>query len=163
MNAGRLTLLLGALAMFAGVSGAQTTTQSITYTISPINVIAVTGAPSLVINSAVTGNQLTAATDATSTWSVTSNSGSASPKSLKASINTDMPMGVTLEVNASSPTNGTSAGFQSLSTTAVALVTGINLSTSASLTISYRLSALLTAGAAALSSKTVTYTLVTPP
>jgi hypothetical protein len=149
--------------VFASAAGAQSATQSFTYTVSAINVVSVAGTPSLVINSAVTGSQLTSPTDGTSIWSVTSNATSGSPKSLKASLNSAMPPGVTLEASLAAPTNGVSAGFQALSTTAVALVTGINLSTSANLTVTYRLSALLTAGAVALSSKTITFTLVTPP
>lgn len=163
MNLKQAKALLLALATLSGVAGAQSTTQSITYTVSAINVISITGAPSLTINSAVTGSPLTAPTDATSTWSVTSNAGSAATQSLHASLNSNMPAGVTLELLAAAPTNGTSAGYKALSATSATVVSGINLSTSASLTLTYRLSALLTAGAVALGSKTVTYTIVTGP
>lgn len=152
-----------ALAAVSTAAMGQSTTQSITYTVSAINVISVTGAPTLTINSAVTGSQLTAPTDATSTWSVTSNAGSAATQSLHASINSNMPAGVTLELLAAAPTHGTSPGYVALSTNAVTVVSGINLSTSTSLTLTYRLSALLTAGAVALGSKTVTFTIVSGP
>jgi hypothetical protein len=160
MNAKALVLTL---ATVSGVARAQSTTQSITYTVSAINVISVTGAPSLTINSAVTGTGLTASTDATGTWSVTSNAGSAATESLHASLNSNMPAGVTLELLAAAPTHGTSAGYQALSTTGATVVSGINLSTSPTLSLTYRLSALLTAGAVALGSKTVTFTIVAGP
>lgn len=151
------------LALVAGGAvsvSAQTATQSVGYSVSAINQIAVTGSPSLTVTTATAGSAPTPATDATSSWAITTN---ATNKKLTASINTAMPTGVTLEVNVTAPSTGTSASFQSLSTTAVDVVTAISQVASSGLGITYRLSATLAAGTVASASKTVTYTLVTGP
>ena len=66
---------IGALVAFAAVNtaSAQTATQTVTFQVTAINQIAVSGAPSLVINSAAAGSAPTSVTSAGNTWSVTTN------------------------------------------------------------------------------------------
>jgi hypothetical protein len=161
MKAVRLSLAIAATAIVAaGTAGAQTATQSVTYQVAAINQVAVTGTPTLVVNSATAGSAPNAVTDATSTWAITTNG---TAMKVTAAINTAMPTGVTLEADATAPTVGTSAGFKSLSTTATDVVTGITQVAGSALTLSYRLTATLAAGVVASASKTVTYTIVQGP
>ena len=106
---------------FASVASAQTATQTVTFQVDAINQIAFSGSPSLVVNTATAGSNPTSAT-AAATWAVTTNQTGAK---ITASIGSAMPAGVTLSVNLTAPTGGSSAGAQSLTTTSVDLVTGI--------------------------------------
>lgn len=153
--------IAGATALVTGSVEAQSTaSHTVGYSVSAINQIAVTGSPSLSITTATAGSAPAAVTDATSSWAITTNQ---TTKKLTASINTAMPTGVTLEVSAVAPTGASGAGFQSLTTAAVDVVTGISQVAGTGLTLTYRLSATLAAGAVSSASKTVTYTLITGP
>jgi hypothetical protein len=161
MNAKKISLAAAVLALAAaGSANAQTANHAVTYQVSAINQIAVTGSPSLTVSTATAGSAANAVTDATSTWAVTTN---AANKKLTAAINSDMPTGVTLEVNAAAPSGATSSSYQTLGTSAVDVVTGIATVNASGLLLTYRLSATLAAGVVSSASKTVTYTLVTGP
>ncbi|MEO7103138.1 MAG: hypothetical protein ABI311_07085 [Gemmatimonadaceae bacterium] len=147
------TLVAMAAASFAS---AQTATQTVTFQVSAINQIAVTGAPSLVINTAVAGSPLTSATSAGNTWSVTTNQSGAS---ITASIPSAMPAGLTLSANLVAPAGATSTGLTALGTTAVNVVTGITKLSAASLGLTYQLDATAAAGVVASGTRVVTYTI----
>ena len=151
--------ILTSMAFLAGASSAamaQTATQVVTFQVTAINQIAFAGSPSLVINTAAAGNNPTSASDATATWAVTTNQTGAK---ITASINSAMPAGVTLSVNLSAPAGASSAGSQSLSTTAVDLVTSITKVAQNALGVSYSLDATPAAGVVASTTRTVTYTI----
>src|SRR5947207_9655401 len=112
-----IVVLLGT----ASAASAQTATQTVTFQVDAINQIAFSGSPSLVINTATAGSNPTSAT-AAATWAVTTNQTGAK---ITASIGSNMSAGLTLKVNLSAPAGASSAGAQSLSTTAVDLVTTI--------------------------------------
>src|SRR5262245_57955357 len=95
-------LAVGALTL-AGAAQAQTATQSVSFEVQAINKNSVTGSPSLVINTATAGSQPTQATYNTSTYSITTNQ---ADRKITASINSDMPSGVTLKVNLTAPAGG---------------------------------------------------------
>jgi hypothetical protein len=154
MNAGRI---LATIALLAGAStaSAQTATQVVTFQVDAINQIAFSGSPSLVISTATAGSNPTDAT-ANATWAVTTNQSNAK---ITASIGSNMPAGLTLSVNLSAPAGGTSAGSQSLSTTAVDVVTGITQLAQSAISLTYSLSATPVAGVVASSTRTVTYTI----
>jgi len=154
MNAGRILATVAFLAGAASLS-AQTATQSVTFQVDAINQIAVAGSPSLVINTATAGSNPTQAT-AAATWAVTTNQSTAK---ITASINSAMPAGLTLQVNLSAPAGGSSAGAQTLSTTAVDVVTGITKLAQSGIAIGYTLDATPAAGVVASTSRTVTYTI----
>lgn len=157
MKAARLALVTGALvAATAGRGAAQTATQTVTYAVSAINQISITGTPSLSVTTATAGSAPTSVSDATSAWSVTTNQTGAK---ISASIPTAMGTGLTLSVNLGAPSGATSAGLLALGTTAVDLVTSITKLASAGLTATYQLAATAAAGVVSSSTKVVTYTI----
>ena len=148
------------LALTIGLSStlasAQTATQTVTFAVTAINQISATGSPSLTVTTATAGSQPTAATDASSTWAVTTNQTGAK---ISASIPTAMPAGLTLSVNLAAPTGATSAGLLPLGTTAVDLVTTITKVAQLGMTATYQLAATAAAGVVASSTRVVTYTI----
>lgn len=149
-----LVVLLGLTALTMAANTAQ---QTVTYEVTAINEISVSGDPTnLVVNTATAGSEPTADTDATTTWAVTTNESS---KKMTGSIDSNMPANTTLEVNLAAPTGGTGQGDVTLSTTAGDLVTGIATVAESGLTITYTLSATIAAGVVAQAQKTVTLTL----
>jgi len=156
MNMSRNIIISGLLVVAAAASAnAQTATQSVGYTVSAINQIAVTGSPSLTINTAVAGNAPTSVTSTGHSWAVTTNQTGAK---ITASIPTAMPAGITLTATMAAPAGATSAGALALSTTAVDLVTGITKLNATGLALSYQLDATSAAGVVS-GTRVVTYTI----
>ena len=137
-------------------ASAQTATQTVTFQVNAVNQIAVTGAPTLLINTAVAGSAPTSATSVGNTWAVTTNQTGAK---ITASIPAAMPVGLTLSANLAAPAGGTSAGLLPLGTVAVDLVTGITKVFAAGLGLSYQLDATAAAGVVPSSTRLVTYTI----
>jgi len=135
--------------------GAQVGTTSVTFTFQAIDEIAITGSPTLIINSAVAGQQPQPAIDTLSTFSVSTNG---TNKRITAGINKQMPANTTLEIQLTAPDSGTSTGYKTLSTVATDVVTGISHVAAANKTITYRFSATTAAGVLT-DSCTVTLTL----
>ena len=153
------TRFLTALALMIGSTSAaiaQTATQTVSFQVDAINQIAFSGSPSLVINTATAGSNPTSATSNTATWAVTTNQAGAK---ITASIGSNMPAGLTLEVSLAAPAGASSAGSQSLSTTAVDVVSGITRLAQGSLGVTYSLTATAAAGVVSSTSRTVTYTI----
>ena len=152
-----LGVLVALLGLTALTMAANTAQQTVTYEVTAINEISVSGDPgNLVVNTATAGSEPTADTDATTTWAVTTNESS---KKMTGSINTAMPANVTLEVNLTAPTGGSSQGDVTLSDSDADLVTAISTVAESGLTITYTLSATIAAGTVAQAQKTVTLTL----
>jgi len=151
-------LTIGAIVAFAAVNtaSAQTATQTVTFQVTAINQISVTGAPSLDINTATAGSAPTSVTAAANSWSVTTNQSTAM---ITASIPSDMPAGLTLSANLIAPAGATSTGLTALSTTAVNVVTGITKLNSAALGLTYQLDATAVAGVVTSATRVVTYTI----
>jgi hypothetical protein len=150
-------LTVGALVAFAAVNTASAqVTQTVTFQVSAINQIAVTGAPSLTINAAVAGSAPTSVTSAANTWSVTTNQSTAM---ITASIPLAMPVGLTLSANLTAPAGATSTGLTALGTVAVNVVTGITKLNSAALGLTYQLDATAAAGVVTSATRVVTYTI----
>ena len=150
-------LTIGALVAFAAVNTASAqVTQTVTFQVSAINQIAVTGAPSLTINAAVAGSAPTSVTSAANTWSVTTNQSTAM---ITASIPLAMPVGLTLSANLTAPAGATSTGLTALGTVAVNVVTGITKLNSAALGLTYQLDATAAAGVVTSATRVVTYTI----
>lgn len=153
------------LAIFAAIGAsfavpafaASSATQTVTYAVSAINELAVSSPTvSLTVNSAVAGSAPTSASDATTTYAVTTNE---TARKITGAINTSMPTGVTLSVGLAAPSGALSAGLQPLSTTAVDLVTSMETVNDPSKVISYQLAATSAAGVVASAAKTVTLTI----
>jgi hypothetical protein len=157
MSKSTTLLTIGVLVAFAAVNTASAqVTQTVTFQVSAINQIAVTGAPSLVINAAVAGSAPTSVTSAANTWSVTTNQSTAM---ITASIPSAMPAGLTLSANLTAPAGATSTGLTALGTVAVNVVTGITKLNSAALGLTYQLDATAAAGVVSSSTRVVTYTI----
>jgi len=119
---------LSALAAAVGflVSGgawaADSAEQTVTYEVSAINEISVSGNPgALTVSTATAGSEPDAVTDAATTYAITTNG---SDKKITAALDTDMPSGVTLSLTAASA-SGTSAGKQTLTAAGVDVVSGL--------------------------------------
>ena len=144
------------VASVAATAKAQTATQTVTFQVDAINQVAVAGTPTLTISAAVAGGAPTSVTSTGNTWAVTTNQTGAK---ITASIGSAMPSGITLSANLAAPSGGTSAGYQTLSTTAVDLVTGITKLNASGLSLSYKLDATAAAGTLSSTTRVVTYTI----
>ena len=147
-------VVLGFVFGFQGIGIADNiATQTVTFQITAINELEVSGNPTkLIVNTATAGQGPNAATDTGTTYAITTNG---TGKKITGSINTDMPSNTVLSITLA----GTgSAGKKGLSSSPVDLVTGITQRTESGTQISYEFTA--TTGAAIVdSSKTVTLTL----
>ena len=143
------------------VTAAQTASQVVTFEVTPINQLAVSGNPApLIINTAAAGNAPTSVTSSATTWAVTTNE---IGKKVTASLNSALPSGVTLAVSLGAPGTASSAGNVTLGTSAVDVVTGLTKLNASGLTLSYTLAATAAAGIVASDTRTVTFTLVAGP
>lgn len=153
----RLFICLVTVAAVFGVVGlaiaGNTTTQTVTYQVAAINEISVSGNPgALVVNTATAGSEPDPASDATTTYAITTNEES---KKITGKIDTAMPNGTTLKIKLTAPT-GASSTEQALSINDADLVTGITKKAESGLTITYTFSATVAAGVVDQASKTVT-------
>ena len=149
-----ISTALIAVMVFAGSVSAQTATSTAGYEVTAINEVGVSGSPADMIIDAA--SELNGVTDASTTWSVTTNQSDAK---VTGEIDAAMPADVTLKVELAAPTGATSQGSVALSTTAANLVTGITELEATGLGVTYTLSALPTAGVVAAGTRTVTYTI----
>ena len=149
------SLVLGALALLgsARIATAQTATQTVSFQVQKVNVIAVAaGTPTLTITTAVPGSPLTQAT-ASSSYDLTSNDSLAK---ITIQIASNMPSGVTLGVTLGTVTGSTSAGALVLTSVAQDAVTGITKVMGSGKSIAYTLDATLAAGVVASDTRLVT-------
>lgn len=157
MKIARIIPIAIALSMsFAQIAMSQTATQTVTYQVTAINQISITGAaPTLIVNTATAGSAPTTATSAGITWAVTTNQTGAK---ISAVIPAVMPVGLTLSATMGAPAGATSAGIKPITTTAVDLVTGITKLNSSGLALTYSLDATAAAGVVASGTRVVTFT-----
>ncbi len=157
----RLRSLLGAVMTPLAVAAsahAQSATQVVTFQVTAIRQIAVTGSPApLVIGTATPGSAPTSVTSVGTSYAVTTNE---SNQKITASIDQAMPVGVTLEVALTPPSGANSAGAVPLGTAGADLVTGISGTSASGLPITYRLSATPSVQMSAPATRTVTFTIV---
>ena len=155
----KLVVLLIAVvlvAAFGSAFAANNIPQTITYQVQAINEITVSGNPGAhIVNTATPGSQPTAATDATTSYSITTNN---SNKKITGVLSAAMPSNTLLKLNLTAPTGGSSAGQVTLTATAQDLVTAISTLAGSGLSIGYEFSATLSAGIIASSQRTVTLT-----
>ncbi len=148
-----LCLVLGGAAL--AVAG-STATQTVSYSTQAISEISVSGNPgALVVNAATAGQNPDEATESTTAYAVTTNQES---KKITGKIDQAMPENTTLKINLVAPTGANSAGDKVLSASDSDLVTGIGLLAESGKTITYKFSALASAGVIS-GSRTVTLTL----
>jgi ribosomal protein S11 len=150
-----------ALAVVSSSAAAQgnIAAQTVTFEVSAISLITVTGSPTLVVAAATAGGAPSSATNNSTSYSLTTNEPN---KKITAVLNQAMPANVSLEVSLATPGSGTSAGNRTLTTTGVDVVTGIS-PVNGSGAITYTLSATAAAGTVASQTRTVTFTVLTGP
>ena len=153
-----LSLCVGTIGFIPTLLLAQTSaTAIVTFTITSISSIAVSGNPAAFnISAATPGNPPNSATDTSTTYALTTN---ATAQRIQGSVDTAMPSGVALTITLAAPSTGTSTGPVSMTTTPQNLVTGISNVAQSGLGITYTLSASAAAAPVASASRTVTYTI----
>jgi len=153
------------IALGGTVWAATTAEATVTYEVTAINEISVSGSPAkLTISTAIAGSEPTAATNSLTTYSITTNG---TTMKITGQLNAEMDPGLTLKVNLADPDDAGTAiskGDVELSdTTAADLVTGINQLVASGKTITYTLSATVAAGKITSGTKTVTFTITSEP
>jgi hypothetical protein len=150
-------IVAAATSLAAPEANAQSNQAShdVSFEVQAINSISVTGSPSLTIVAANAGSAPTSVS-ASASYSITTNELN---QKVTASIDSDMPSGVTLSVLLGAPT-GASATQQNLSTIAKDVLSGVSTLSEAGLSMGYTLSATAAAGVVPADSRTVTYTIV---
>ena len=138
-------------------NAADTATQLVTFAVSAINELAVSGNPgALTVSTATAGSAPNAVTDSSTSYSITTNE---TDRKITGSIETNMPDGVILSATLAAPTGATSSGKKALSTVATELVTGISTLNETGKPITYELSATSAAGVVPSATRTVTLTI----
>lgn len=152
-----LVLVVGLLLCLAAIAQASNTaSQTVTFQVTALNEITVTGNPQpLIINTATAGSGPVSVQDASTKYSITTNEES---KKIAAALDTAMPTGTTLKVKLAS-SKGSSAGDVTLDTTAANVVTGLSKCDDSDQTITYTFGATSAAGVIDSQTRTVTFTL----
>ena len=149
-------LAAGFLSLAQHAVASDTATQTVTFSVTAINELSVSGNPApLIVSTATAGGAPNVATDATTTYAITTNE---EGRKITGSINTPMPTGVTLAVALDAPNGATSVGQVTLGTSPIDLVTGISTLNDASKAITYSLAATSAAGVVPSASRVVTLT-----
>src|SRR5262245_41129215 len=98
----------------AASAAAQSATQVVTFSVSAISVLSVSGNPAAMnITTATPGSAPSPVSDASTTYAITTNE---TNRKIVASLDANMPSGLTLAVALQAPTGATSAGSVTLST-----------------------------------------------
>ena len=154
----RSLIVFAGITAFASTAAAQDATQNVTYAVSAINEISVSGGDqTLTVNAAVAGSAPTAVQSSGVTWAITTNE---TNKKVTAAIDADMATGVALTANLTAPSSGVSGGAKSLSMAAQDVVTSIDTQDASALSLVYTLSATSAAGVVDATARVVTYTIV---
>ena len=131
--------------------------QAVTFSVSAINEISVSGNPGpLVVSSATPGSQPNEAIDNSTTYSISSNG---TNMKITGAIDTAMPSGVTLKIRLAAPTGGSSAGDVPLGISPSDLISGATKIAETGKMITYKLNATVAAGVVVSANKTVTLTI----
>jgi hypothetical protein len=158
----KLTTVLAVAGLICATSGialaSDTATQTVTYEVVAINELSVSGNPALTVNAATAGSPLTQATDATTTYAITTNQ----TRKITGALDTIMPAGLTLKANLTEPSTGISADAVTLTDVATDLVTAIGPVAESDLGIAFSLDATVAAGPVVSASKTLTLTIAAP-
>ena len=149
-----LGLTVAALIFALAIPTLALNNHDVTVTISAVNEISVTGAPSLTVSTATAGQDLDDDVDlVTCDLSWTTNAANK-----KITVATTLAPSVTLKVVAVAPTAGSAAAEVTLSTTAADFITGIGKTFGTS-DITYTLAASVTDAIVTNETITVTYTI----
>ena len=160
--------MLFALALMGLMAGtafaASSDTITVNYVVSAINELNIDGASvTLTVDTATAGAQPDAADEAANTtWDITTNCAT-NAKKIAASLNSDMPAGLTLTITMVAPSGGSTGcsgtDISGAATTAVDVVTGLETVAAANVAMNLDLSATVSA-AVVSANKTLTLTIV---
>ena len=152
-------LAAGFLGLAQHAMAGDTATQTVTFAVTAINELSVSGSPgALVVSTATAGQAPDMVTEGTTTYSITTNE---ADRKITGAIDSAMPTGLTLRIALQAPAgSGSSVGPVTLGTSASDLVTGISTLNETGRTITYWLSATSAAGVVPSASKTVTLTIL---
>lgn len=155
----RISTLTAAIGL-AFSANSWAVTQDVSYQVPEIAVISLGTPPeAMVLEAPTTPGTAPGQVEATSSYDITNNAGDDSKK-IMASIDADMPTGVTLEVQLASPGGTTAQPKVALSDAPTAVLTGIDSISKAGNVITYYLNATLEAAAmASADTRTVTFTI----
>jgi hypothetical protein len=117
----------------------------------------------LKITTAIAGSQPISVSDNSTTYTVVTPNPAGRTYKITAQLDALMPTNVTLTATLAAPTGATSVGPVALDLTARDMVTGIPRSTNATQSITYQLSATVSAGVIASTSRKVTLTVLKFP
>lgn len=156
------TAALAAAAVTIGANVAQAQDDNVaghdvSFQVDAINALSVSGNPSLLLISAATAGTVPDSATASGTYAITTNQ---TGRKITASINSNMPTGLTLKVLFEAPAGSGVAARKTLSSGSEDVVTGIGPLSESGLAIGYSLHATALAAVAAEASRTVTYTIV---
>lgn len=141
----------------ASLAATNVATQTVTFSIDPIAEISVSGDPApLTTTSATAGSNPSDAMETSTFYAVTTNGSS---EKVTVAIDSPMPTGTMLCINATPPTGATSMGDVDLSTSNQNLITGISKVAQANLQITYLFESTVAAGILPSTSRIVTFTL----
>ncbi len=145
------------LAFFCELQASETASAAVTFSIHPINVIAVNAnPPPLIIPAIPPGDQGAVCEASTSAFAITTNMSS---QSITACLDSDMPLGLTLHLKMQAPPGATSEGSVLMDTDDRVLVRGLSNLNASNLTVRYSLHATMEAyGVAA--TRTIIYTII---
>jgi hypothetical protein len=132
--------------------------QTVSFEVTPIHAIALSGSPQpLLIHTATAGQEPDDAIDSSTTYSFTTNEESR----IFASLDSDMPYGVTLSVELAVPTGyGVSEGYVPLTDSYHTVVFALDAGCWSGFAIGYKLHAPAEAGFSGEGERTVTFTLM---
>jgi hypothetical protein len=156
MRYARLSLLTLLVCGATSTAFAQTATQTVNYDVQAISVLAMSGAPSLSVNTAVAGSANATVATGAGTFAITNNQ---TARKITASISVAMPAGMTLTAALPIVGGGASAGAQALTTVAVDLLTAIGPVSVSAQAVNYSLTVSSTT-APVSGSRIVTYTIM---
>jgi hypothetical protein len=160
-----MALCAAALAVAPGIASSQdldaNRTQTLNLTVEATDVFTITNTGNVTVSVTANGSPQTFTTQG-GTYTVTTNAASADAREIMVSI-ASLITNVQVELSlAYGGTNGSSAGFVTLSTTPQPAVSGIYASTSSAQAITYRITAPITVPPQN-PTRTVTYTLIDTP
>ena len=142
------------------VMAGATATQTVTYAVTAINELSVSGDPAILnVSTATPGSAPITVTTASTSYAVTTN---LAGSKITGAIDSAMPSGVTLAVTLDQPTGGISAGTVTLTDNPQDLVTAITRLNETGKAITFALSAESHAGVVASATKFVTLTISAP-
>jgi len=158
MSRGSLAVAIAMVVTNAVVTEAQVATQVVTFQVTSVSQLSVSGNPApLVISTANAGAAPSSVTSAGTSYAITTNEAN---QKITASLDQALPVGITLEVSLTPPAGASASGPVLLGTASADLVTGISTLSQSGLPISYRLSATPAVHLPTPASRTVTFTIV---